>query len=91
MKDTCFGHTLTESVARGKKGGLFRKEIDTLIITKMRMVQVEAGFNPDIFPTGEFDISDVQMQLFDHFVFGITTKKGRELFEKYSEEIQTPN
>lgn len=91
MKDRCFSNTIVASLERGKKVGLFRKEIDTAVITKMRMVQVEAGFNPDIFPSSEFDITEVQMQVFEHFVFGITTKKGRELFEKYSEEAQTPN
>ncbi len=87
MKDRCFGNTLAQSLERGKKAGLFRNEVDTAVITRMRMMQVESGFNPDIFPTSEFDIAEVQMQLFDHFVFGITTKKGRELFEKYSQEL----
>ncbi len=88
MKEKCFNSSIKESLERGKESGLFRKEVNVDIVSRLRMVQVESGFNPEIFPSSEYDLTEVQMQIFDHFVYGITTKKGRELFEQYSKETQ---
>ncbi|MFT5913966.1 MAG: AcrR family transcriptional regulator [Bacteroidia bacterium] len=89
MKEKCYNASIKESLERGKKSGLFRKEIDADVIARVRMVQVESGFDPDIFPSNEYDITEVQMQLFHHFLYGIVTKEGLELFEKYTQELDS--
>jgi hypothetical protein len=43
------------------------------------------NFDDNVFPTSRFKIAEVQMQIFDHFVHGIVTEKGRKLYQKYKE------
>lgn len=69
---------IKDCLERGVKEGYFRSNIDIEIIARMRIEQVEMSFNPEIYPVDIFNMSDVHMQLFEHFVFGICTIKGHE-------------
>ena len=88
LKEECYQVGILETLAKGQDKGLFRNDLNIEIVAKMRMAQVELGFDPDVFPSSDFDVSEVQMQFFTHFVYGIVTKQGRELFEKYSAELE---
>ncbi len=78
-----------ESVVRnlnqGIEDGHFRPEIKTEIIAATRMMLIEAAFDELIFPKDKFNLVDVQSEIFDHFVYGICTEKGRKLYQKYKE------
>lgn len=77
---------IRESVIRnleiGIEEGHFRPEIDAQIIATLRITEVEVAFDDKIFPKDQFSLADVQSQLFDHFVYGLCTEKGRKLYEK---------
>lgn len=88
MKDQCFRSTIVDALERGTKEGYIRSEIDIPIIAQMRMAHVEMGFNPDLFSPADYDIAHVQDQLFMHFVHGITTSEGLNLFNQYLQEIE---
>jgi hypothetical protein len=49
----------------------------------IRLELVQVAFNEDVFPRERFRLPDVHMQMFDHFVYGLVTEKGRKLFLKY--------
>jgi AcrR family transcriptional regulator len=74
---------VSETLRNGVFEGYFRKSINVKIIARMRIEQIEQGYNPDIFPVEEFSSADVQMQIFDHFVYGICTLKGHQLLNQY--------
>src|SRR5688572_21321892 len=80
---------IRESVVRNLKQGIeegyFRPEIDPEVIGAVRLEMVQLAFNEDIFPRERFRLPDVQMQIFDHFVYGLVTDKGRKLYQKYKE------
>jgi AcrR family transcriptional regulator len=62
-----------------KKGidqGYVRPEIDARIVAIMRVNQIELGFNASIYPHSEFNLWDVQLQLLNHFNYGVCTLKG---------------
>ena len=62
-----------------KKGidqGYVRLEIDARIIAIMRVNQIELGFNSSVYPHSEFNLWDVQLQLLNHFNYGVCTLKG---------------
>jgi hypothetical protein len=44
---------------------------------------VQLAFDDRLFPPGRFRLADVQLQIFDHFVYGLVTDKGRKLYQKY--------
>ena len=82
--------TVYESVKanleRGKVEGYFRKEIDVEILALLRVEQIHMSFDPSVFPKDKFDFTQVQMEMFDHYVYGLLTPKGLELFKKYKQE-----
>ncbi len=75
--------TLEELLKKGIKQGLIREDIDVKIMAKMRVNQVEMGFNSTIFPQPQFNTWKVQYQLMEHFNYGICTLKGHELLDQY--------
>ena len=82
---------IRESVIRnlnqGIEEGYFRPEIDKEVIAIIRLEMVQLPFDDRIFPPSQFKLTEVQMQIFDHFVYGITTEKGRKLYQKYKETL----
>lgn len=75
--------TLEELLIKGIKQGFIRPEIDVKILAKMRVNQVEMGFNASIFPIAQFSTWRVQYQLLEHFNYGICTIKGHKLLDQY--------
>ncbi|MDB5030837.1 TetR/AcrR family transcriptional regulator [Mucilaginibacter sp.] len=75
--------TLEELLTKGIKQGYIRPDIDVKIIARMRVSQVEMGFNTSVFPHNEFSIWKVQYQLLEHFNFGICTLKGYKLLNQF--------
>jgi hypothetical protein len=67
----------------GIKEGVFREDIDLKVLAKLRLEQIEMGFDQEIFPSADFKLEHVQLQLFDHFIHGITTLKGHKLLNQY--------
>lgn len=76
-------HTLEELLTKGIQQGYIRPDIDVKIMARMRVMQVETGFNTSIFPLAEFSPWKVQYQLLEHFNFGICTLKGFKLLDEY--------
>ncbi len=88
FKEECIERMVEDSVKRGIKEGFVRPDINSKIIARLRMEEVEMGFNPQVFPPNEFKIMDVQLALLEHFLHGICTLKGHKLINKYKEIIE---
>jgi AcrR family transcriptional regulator len=88
FKEECIERIVEESLNRGIKQGLVRADINTKIIARLRMEEVEIGFSPQAFPPNKFKIIDVQLALLEHFLHGICTIKGHKLINKYKEIIE---
>lgn len=88
FKQECMAKMIETSIERGKKEGLVRADINSKVLSRMRIEQVEMGLNPEIFPQTEFKIVDVQLALIDHFLHGICTLKGHKLINKYKQIIE---
>jgi hypothetical protein len=77
--------SVVRNLKQGIEEGHFRAEIDPEVIGAVRLEIIQLAFNEDIFPRERFRLPDVQMQIFDHFVYGLVTDKGRKLYQKYKE------
>lgn len=84
FKEACIINSLAENLKWGISMGYYRPHINIDILSRLRMEQVEWGFNPRIFKEGKY-FSDVQIQLLEHFLYGICTLKGHKLINKYKE------
>lgn len=76
---------IEENLRKGIEQGLYRQDINIPALARLRMEQVEMGFNPETYPPDKFKLADVQVALFDHFMHGITTIKGHRLINKYKQ------
>ena len=84
FKESCIINSLAENLKWGISMGYYRPHINIGILSRMRMEQVEWGFNPRIFKENKY-FSDIQIQLLEHFLYGICTLKGHKLINKYKE------
>ena len=73
---------------KGKKQGLVRADVNTKIMARLRMEEIEMGFSPEKFPPDKFKIVDVQLALIEHFLYGICTLKGHKLINKYKQVVE---
>jgi AcrR family transcriptional regulator len=74
---------MEELLTKGMGQGYIRTDIDVKIIARMRVNQVELGFNTSIFPVAEFNPWKVQIQFLDHFNYGVCTLDGYKLLDEY--------
>ena len=75
--------TLEELLKKGIEQGYIRHDIDVKVIARMRMIQVEMGFNTTFFPHSEFNVWKVQQQFLEHFNYGVCTLEGYKLLDEY--------
>ncbi len=78
--------SIINNLERGIKDGHFRKDLNTEVLANLRLWEIQSLFDSESFPREKFDFREVQMQLFNHFVFGIVTEKGRKLYTEYIEK-----
>lgn len=76
------GH-VKSNLERGIKEGYYRTDIDPEVMAIFRVEQVQLAFDDTLFPQDKFDFKEVQMEFFNHFVHGIVTTKGLDLFREY--------
>jgi AcrR family transcriptional regulator len=72
-----------ENLRTGIHEELYRKELKIKILARLRIEEVEMGFNPAVYAPEKFRITDVQLALIDHFLHGIITIKGFKLIDRY--------
>lgn len=85
---------IQEEVIRNLVAGMdagYVRPVNKEIMSILRVEFVQIAFNQDIFPREKFNLAEVQSQIFDHFVFGLVTEKGRKLYLKYKEHNQQPS
>jgi AcrR family transcriptional regulator len=76
--------SMVEIMERGRRLGYFRKEINVEILAMMRLEQISFDFTT-MSSGSDFSMYELQIQIFDHFIHGILTDKGRKAY------LQEPN
>jgi AcrR family transcriptional regulator len=74
---------IAQNIERGKNEGLYRDEINALMIARMRVNEFHLSLDTNIFPPSVFDFRELQLQLLDHFLHGLVTPKGLEVFQHF--------
>lgn len=82
-KKKVFLQTIARTLRRGQEEGYFREDLNPDIVAILRVEQVQLCFDDRVFPREKYDITEVQLQVFRHFIEGIVTQKGRDLLNKY--------
>jgi AcrR family transcriptional regulator len=84
-------NSMKDILQRGIEQGYVRDDIDTKVMARMRVWQIEAGFDNNVFPHSEFNSWTVQLQFLDHFVYGICTEKGYQVLKQYKNLLTEHN
>ena len=79
---------IQKNLENGIRQGLYRPDINIVVLAKLRLEQIEMTMNQNIFPMDKFNIAQVQLSLFEHFLYGICTLKGHKLVNKHKQIIE---
>ena len=78
--------SVIRNLEQGVAQGYYRPEIDVAVLARLRVQQIHMSFDRKLFPQKEFDFTEVQMQMFGHFVHGLLTEEGLTLYKQYQSE-----
>jgi AcrR family transcriptional regulator len=79
--------TMRHNMSRGIAEGLYREDINIEVMAYYRRESCNLCFEPGAFPKDHFEMSRVQRELLEHFLFGIATEKGYKLIMQYRKKI----
>jgi TetR/AcrR family transcriptional regulator, cholesterol catabolism regulator len=82
-KEVFIFESIKADLLEGIEQGFFRHDIKVDILSKMRIEQVEVGFDPHLFPANKFSLIEVELTMLDHFIRGILTEKGLQVYQEY--------
>ena len=75
--------SIRKELLQGIEEGFFRADIKVEILVRMRLEQIEIGFDPHLFPPNKFSLIEVELTLLDHYIRGILTSKGLEVYQEF--------
>ncbi|MCY7351173.1 MAG: TetR/AcrR family transcriptional regulator [Cytophagaceae bacterium] len=78
---------IEKELHRGISEKLFRSNLDVPVIARLRLKQIEMGFDNQLFPPEHFPLLRVQNEFLDHFMRGIVTEQGCEIYERHQKEL----
>ncbi|MFN5794805.1 MAG: TetR/AcrR family transcriptional regulator [Bacteroidota bacterium] len=91
FKDKYIASIVEANLARGIQEKLYRSDIHIKVLAKLRIEQVEMGFNQDIFPSDQFSLVEVQIEMLKHFLLGISSIKGHKLVNAHMNILEHDN
>lgn len=71
------------TLIKGQKDGYIRKDINTKLLAKLRVENIEMTLNGIVFPHDKYNMLDVQIAITEHFLYGVCTLKGHKLINKH--------
>jgi len=87
-KNTFMFDVIRKNLQRGIQEGVYREDIDIDIIAKFRLESAFIMFNQDLFPYGKYSVLKVSSEIYQLYLHGIATPKGKKLIEKYIQQRQ---
>ena len=88
-KDEFMYKVVKKNLEWGIADGIYRSEIDVDIMTRFRLESMFFPFNPFVYPQSKYNITRIEEEIMEHFVYGLATIKGHKLIEKYKKQRQT--
>ncbi len=79
--------SMIENIRKGKKEGLYRKELDEKIIAKLHLLRVENMPSSEIFGEGEMQSQKFIREVFIYHIHGLATEKGLKIFHENVEKL----
>lgn len=84
-KNNCVGKVVISNLERGIAEGYYRSNINISVLSALKQLEIEMGFDPAFFPLDQINPFDVQLELFEHFLYGILTNEGLTKYNEYKQ------
>lgn len=75
-----------KNLEKGIEEGLYRKELNIDVITKFRVETMFIPFNQDVFPYGKYNLAEIEIEMLELYLYGISTIEGQRLIKKYKQQ-----
>lgn len=90
-KDDFIFSMISANLEKGITEGLYRKDVDVTILSKYRLETSLIPFNIQVFHPSKFDLLKVNLQIIEHFVYGVATLEGHKLMNTYKSSSTLSN
>ncbi|UOE36517.1 TetR/AcrR family transcriptional regulator (plasmid) [Hymenobacter monticola] len=74
---------IIHNLRRGIAEGVFRANLDVGVLARLHLGQAELVFDPELYPPEQFTTTRIHQTLDEHFLLGIATPHGQQLFAEY--------
>jgi len=75
------------NMEKGKKEGLYRSDLRSDVIAKVYIARMDVMFDGVVFPSTQYNFSEVYLEIFRYHIRGIASEKGLEyLIQKVKKE-----
>jgi AcrR family transcriptional regulator len=77
-----------EMLKRGIKEGVFRKDIETVLVNKCIFELIRISADNEIFPLGKYTRNDIIKNVYINYLRGIATEKGLETINRLEKQMK---
>lgn len=77
---------IKDNIEKGVKDGYYRAEIDPEFMARYRIELSLLMYHPTLLINDRFNLQFVGREVTEHFMYGIMTPKGEQLYQKYKEQ-----
>lgn len=81
-RDELITDTIASNLIKGKKQGLYRENLDEIIISNMYLSFISVLFNGDVFQKKEYTFSQIYSEYFRYHIRGIASDKGLDYLQE---------
>lgn len=89
-RNTFLREMITKNLHKGIAEGLYRSDLRPDILSEFRVNSIYLSLSPDYFKGSAFGLTELQQELFVHYIFGIASAEGNKLIHRYLLERQKP-
>jgi AcrR family transcriptional regulator len=79
-------NSIVTNLKQGILEGFYRQEIEPEILAVARLELIQLTFNDQVFNPDKYDILEVHSQMFEQFIYGVLSERGRKVYEKYRKQ-----
>jgi len=79
---------ISRNLHRGIAEGVFRPDLDVAVLARLQLGLVELVFDLELYPPDQFLAPHVHRIIDEHFLLGIATPHGQQLFAEYRRQPQ---
>ena len=80
---------IRKNIEKGKAEGHYRSDVNALVIARLYVNRMDDIWNPDVFPSNEFNFHELYLEVMRYHIRGIASQEGIDyLVHKVKKQIQ---